>query len=101
MFLFGFAVGLEFPRLELSLGHPATGGLFKTYAFLTLDQYANGMFTPGTTLTADIPPCQRADIQVSAIAGYNFDCSEWCKSRTRPTSGRRRPRSSSTTSPAR
>ena len=69
----GFAVGLEFPRLELALGYPATGGLFKTYAFLTLDQYANGMFTPGTTLTADIPPCQRADIQVSAIAGYNFD----------------------------
>jgi hypothetical protein len=69
----GFAVGLEFPRLELALGHPATGGLFKTYAFLTLDQYANGMFTPGTTLTADIPPCQRADIKVSAIAGYNFD----------------------------
>ena len=69
----GFAVGLEFPRLELSLGHPATGGLFKTYAFLTLDQYANGMFTPGTTLSSEIPPCQRADIKVSAIAGYNFD----------------------------
>jgi hypothetical protein len=68
----GFAVGVEFPRLELALGHPATGGLFKTSAFITLDQYANGQFTPGTTLTADIPACQRADIKVSAIAGYNF-----------------------------
>jgi hypothetical protein len=63
---------VEFPRLELALGHPATGGLFKIYAFITLDQYANGMFTPGTTLSADIPPCQRADIKVSAVAGYNF-----------------------------
>jgi hypothetical protein len=69
----GFAIGLEFPRLELALGHPATGGLFQTYAFLTLDQYANGQFTPGTTLSADIPPCQRADIKVSAVAGYRFD----------------------------
>jgi hypothetical protein len=69
----GFAVGVEFPRIELALGHPATFGLFKTYAFITLDQYMNGQFTPGTTLTADIPPCQRADIKVSAVAGYNFD----------------------------
>lgn len=68
----GFAIGLEFPRLELAIGHPATFGLFNTYAFITLDQYANGQFTPGTTLTADIPPCQRADIKVGAIAGYKF-----------------------------
>ena len=55
------------------MGHPATFGLFKTYAFITLDQYMNGQFTPGTTLSADIAPCQRADIKVSAVAGYNFD----------------------------
>lgn len=69
----GFAVGVEFPRLELALGYPASGGLFKTYAFITLDQYANGQFTPGTTLSSHIPPCQRADIKVSAVAGYNFE----------------------------
>ena len=45
---------------------------FQTYAFLTINSYANGMFTPGTTLTADIPPCQRASLQVSAIAGYKL-----------------------------
>lgn len=28
-----------------------------------------GEFTPGTTLTSDIPPCQRADITVHAISG--------------------------------
>lgn len=69
----GFAVGFEFPRVELALGHPLTEAAgFQTYVFLTINQYANGMFTPGTTLTADIPPCQRASLQVSAIAGYKL-----------------------------
>lgn len=69
----GFGVGFEFPRLELALGHPlAERAGFQTYAFLTLNQYANGMFTPGTTLTGDIPPCQRASLKVSAIAGYKL-----------------------------
>jgi hypothetical protein len=27
----------------------------------------------GTTLSSEIPPRQRADIKVSAIAGYDFD----------------------------
>jgi len=44
----------------------------ETYAFLTLYQYANGQFTPGTTLSADIPPCQRASLQVKGIAGYKL-----------------------------
>ncbi|HEX5015409.1 MAG TPA: hypothetical protein VFV72_14785 [Candidatus Limnocylindrales bacterium] len=84
----GFAAGLEFPRLELSLGHPwfpdgvttyydlglkkELDGILRPYVFLTLNQYTNGMYTPGTTLTADIPPCQRASIQISAIAGYKL-----------------------------
>ncbi len=68
----GFALGVEFPRLELALGHPVAKGLFQTYVFVTLNQYSNGQFTPGTTLTSDIPPCQRASIRVSAIAGYKF-----------------------------
>ena len=73
----GFGVGVEFPRLELALGTPLLDEAgeklgFQTYAFLTLNQYANGMFTPGTTLSADIPPCQRASLEVSAIAGYKL-----------------------------
>ena len=68
----GFAFGFEFPRLELSLGNPFLGTGLETYAFLTLYQYANGQFTPGTTLSADIPPCQRASLQVKGIAGYKL-----------------------------
>jgi len=62
----GFAVGFEFPRLELAIGG------IGPYAFLTLNQYADGQFTPGTLLTADIPPCQRASLTVTAIAGYKL-----------------------------
>jgi hypothetical protein len=84
----GFGAGLEFPRLELSLGHPwfpdgvttyydlglkkELEGIMRPYVFLTLNQYTNGMYTPGTTLSADIPPCQRASMQISAIAGYKL-----------------------------
>jgi len=89
----GFGFGLEFPRLELSLGWPnairrVNGALqlpteiagealaleefLRPYVFLTLNQYANGMWTPGTTLTSDIPPCQRASLNISAIAGYKW-----------------------------
>jgi len=62
----GFAWGWEFPRLELGLA--GTG----TFAFLTFDQFMAGEFTPGTTLTADIPPCQRAELTLHAIAGYKI-----------------------------
>jgi hypothetical protein len=68
----GFGFGMEFPRLELALGNPLMGELMKTYAFVTTNTYLNGMFTPGTTLTADIPPCQRSSIKLSAIAGYKL-----------------------------
>ncbi|NJD27835.1 MAG: hypothetical protein FIA92_06005 [Chloroflexi bacterium] len=68
----GFGVGFEFPRMELQLGHPAVEGFLNTYAFLTLNTYVNGLWTPGTTLTADIPPCQRSSAVVSAIAGYKL-----------------------------
>jgi hypothetical protein len=40
--------------------------------FITLNQFVDGQFTPGTTLTSDIPPCQRASIRVSANAGYKL-----------------------------
>jgi hypothetical protein len=44
---------MEFPRLELSVAGVGT------FAVVTLDTYAAGEFTPGTTLTSDIPPCQK------------------------------------------
>lgn len=68
----GFGVGFEFPRLELQVGHPAAEALLNTYAFLTINTYVNGLWTPGTTLTSDIPPCQRSSAVVSAIAGYKL-----------------------------
>lgn len=85
----GFGFGMEFPRLELALGHPAwpelellgsgwqegaeaQSKLLNTYAFLTMNQYAAGLWTPGTTLSSDIPPCQSAYIKISAIAGYKL-----------------------------
>jgi hypothetical protein len=85
----GFGLGFEFPRLELGLGHPvdenllkqAVGGselfekvqsMLRPYVFLTLNTYVNGMWTPGTTLSGDIPPCQRSSVKVSSIAGYKL-----------------------------
>ena len=86
----GFGVGMEWPRLELQLGHPIypqlyQGGdedtksllekaseLLRPYVFLTLNNYVSGLWTPGTTLTSDIPPCQRSSIKLSAIAGYKL-----------------------------
>lgn len=85
----GFGTGFEFPRLELQLGHPidqglleqAAGGselyqkvssLLRPYVFLTLNTYISGLWTPGTTLSGDIPPCQRSSVTVSAIAGYKL-----------------------------
>ena len=68
----GFGFGLEWPRLELALGHPITLKFLQPYVFLTMNQFVNGMWTPGTTLSSDIPPCQRASIKLSAIAGYKL-----------------------------
>jgi hypothetical protein len=85
----GFGLGVEFPRLELALGHPLWpellpagssiaesaaffNKLMRPYVFITLNQYVDGQFTPGTTLSSEIPPCQRASIRVGAIAGYKL-----------------------------
>jgi len=86
----GFGLGMEWPRLELQLGHPIFPDLYagddedtksilekasellRPYAFLTLNNYVSGEWTPGTTLTSDIPPCQRSSIKLSAIAGYKL-----------------------------
>jgi hypothetical protein len=85
----GFGAGFEFPRVELQLGHPydedllkqVIGGstlyqkassLLRPYAFLTLNTYVSGLWTPGTTLSGEIPPCQRSSVKVSAIAGYKL-----------------------------
>ena len=69
----GFGFGVEWPRMELAIGNPLMASLMKTYAFVTMNTYLNGMWTPGTTLTAHIPPCQRASIKLSAIAGYKLN----------------------------
>jgi hypothetical protein len=62
----GFAVGIEFPRFELAIfGEVAM-------AFVTLKTYSAGLWTPGTTLTADIAPCQSGFTEVSATYGYKL-----------------------------
>jgi hypothetical protein len=62
----GFAVGIEFPRFELAIfGEIAM-------AFVTLKTYSAGLWTPGTTLTADIAPCQSGFTEVSAKYGYKL-----------------------------
>jgi hypothetical protein len=62
----GFAVGVEFPRFELSV----LKGI--AVAFVTLKTYSAGLWTPGTTLSADIPPCQMGYTEVSARYGYQL-----------------------------
>ncbi len=67
----GFGLGVEFPRLELSLfGETAM-------AFITLKTYSASMFTPGTTLTNDIPPCQMAFTDLFAAAGWQLSFLGW------------------------
>ena len=63
----GFGFGVEFPRMELGIL-----GSSGPYAFTTIYSYATGQWTPGTTLTSDIPPCQKATLTLSAIAGYKL-----------------------------
>lgn len=62
----GFGVGMEFPRFELAIA-----GL-EPFAFITLDAYATSLWTPGTTLTSDIPPCQYGYAKISSVAGYQL-----------------------------
>jgi hypothetical protein len=63
----GIGYGWEFPRLELGIA-----GL-GTFAGLSLDSYASGEWTPGTTLTSDIPPCQKASVELKAVALLKLD----------------------------
>ncbi|MGH2456733.1 MAG: hypothetical protein ACRDHD_10825, partial [Candidatus Limnocylindria bacterium] len=60
-----FALGVEFPRLELSI-------FGTTSVFITLKTYSTSQWTPGTTLTADIPPCQMGTTHLAAYAGYSI-----------------------------
>lgn len=58
-----FALGVEFPRLELSF--------FGTVSvFITLKTYSTSQFTQGTTLSSDVPPCQMGTTSLAAYAGY-------------------------------
>lgn len=58
-----FALGIEFPRFEISV-------FGTTSAFITLKSYSSSQWTPGTTLTNDIPPCQFGTSSLAAYAGY-------------------------------
>jgi hypothetical protein len=58
-----FALGIEFPRFEISV-------FGSTSAFVTLKSYSTSQWTPGTTLTNDIPPCQFGTSSLAAYAGY-------------------------------
>jgi hypothetical protein len=59
-----FALGIEFPRFEISV-------FGSTSAFITLKSYSSSQWTPGTTLTNDIPPCQMGTSSLAAYAGYS------------------------------
>jgi len=59
----GYAIGVEFPRLELSM-------LGVTSVFVTVKSYFASLFTPGTTLTNDIPPCQTAYTDLFSAVGW-------------------------------
>jgi hypothetical protein len=59
-----FALGIEFPRFEISV-------FGTTSAFITLKSYSSSQWTPGTTLTNDIPPCQMGTSSLAAYAGYS------------------------------
>lgn len=63
----GFGLGLEFPRFEL-----AFAGKKDPFLFVTVDMYSTSLWTPGTLLTADIPPCQYGSTKLSAVAGYQL-----------------------------
>lgn len=67
----GFGLGLEFPRFELGFA-----GL-DPFAFVTLDMYSTSLWTPGTLLTGDIPPCQYGYTKLAAIAGYKLKVLGW------------------------
>jgi hypothetical protein len=59
----GFALGVEFPRFEISVFNTVS-------AFVSLKTYSTSQWTPGTTYTNDIPPCQMGTSQMAAYAGW-------------------------------
>lgn len=61
-----FALGIEFPRFEISV-------FGTTSAFITLKSYSSSQWTPGTTLTNDIPACQFGTSSLAAYAGYKAE----------------------------
>lgn len=67
----GWGFGFEFPRFELGIA-----GL-DPFAFITVDMYSTSLWTPGTTLTADIPPCQYGYTKLSAVAGMQLKILGW------------------------
>ena len=67
----GFGLGLEFPRFELGLAK------LPPFAFITMDMYSTSLWTPGTLLTNDIPPCQYGYTKHSAVAGYELKLLGW------------------------
>ena len=67
----GFGLGFEFPRFELGIA-----GL-EPFAFITMDMYSTSLWTPGTLLTSDIPPCQYGYTKHSAVAGYELKIVGW------------------------
>jgi hypothetical protein len=60
-----FALGVEFPRMEISF-------FGTTSVFITLKTYSTSQWTPGTTLTSDIPPCQMGTTSIAAYAGWKL-----------------------------
>lgn len=68
----GWGFGFEFPRFELGIA-----GLEDPFAFITVDMYSTSLWTPGTTLTADIPPCQYGFTKLSAVAGMQLKILGW------------------------
>jgi len=67
----GFGLGFEFPRFELGIA-----GL-NAFAFITMDMYSTSLWTPGTVLSNDIPPCQYGYTKHSAVAGYELKILGW------------------------
>lgn len=58
----GLGMDVEFPRVEMSfLGTVTT--------FVSVLTHVSGYFTPGTTLSNQIPPCQKADGDLLLYAG--------------------------------
>ena len=67
----GFGVGVEFPRFELGVaGRPP-------FAFITVEVYSSSRWTPGTTLTSNIRPCQHSATRLAAVGGYRLDMVGW------------------------